>query len=268
MQLMKQIEAVIFDWAGTTVDYGCMAPIQAMQQAFQEYNVEASLSDIRRPMGMLKKDHIRAVLEGERVRNIFRQVHGREYSSTDVDNIYNSFEKQILAILDNHARLIEGVLPVQDFLRHENIKIGSTTGYTRQMIDIVAAGARRQGYQPDHIVAADEVPRGRPYPYMLHLNLAALDVKDVRQVMKVGDTIVDIQEGLYAGCCTVGVVKGSSMVGLSEEEASNMRVNEFQLKIARVKAEMLSAGAHYVIESIADLPKLIETISKRERHVA
>jgi phosphonoacetaldehyde hydrolase len=265
---MKQVEAVIFDWAGTTVDYGCMAPIFAMQAAFQQENIPVTLDEIRKPMGMLKLDHIKAVLEMESVKNGFQDVHGREHAITDVEKIYDYFEKTIFSVLNQFTTVIDGVLAVQDFLRDSCIKIGSTTGYTRKMIEIVATSAKQQGYSPDHIISSDEVQQGRPYPFMLHQNLARLNVQDVRNVVKVGDTIVDIQEGLYAGCISVGVIHGSSMLGLTTTEVANLSVNQLEDQSRKVRYKMIAAGAHYVINSIDELPFLLDSIQHKEtKHV-
>jgi phosphonoacetaldehyde hydrolase len=261
--MMKQMEAVIFDWAGTTVDYGCMAPIYAMQKAFSEYQLLITLDEIRQPMGMLKKDHIKAVLEMSRVKKHFHDVYHKYPETVDIEKLYADFEKNIFLNLDQHTQLIDGILEVQTYLRKHHIKMGSTTGYTRAMIDIVAESAKKQGYQPDYIISSDQVKKGRPYPYMLHQNLMALDVRDLRQVVKVGDTIVDIQEGLYAGCWSVGVVKGSSMLGLNASEAASMPDAELSERVQVVKYEMLAAGAHFVIDTIGELPSLIDLIHHR-----
>lgn len=260
---MKRVEAVIFDWAGTAVDYGCMAPIHAMKSAFSKYNLNLTFDEIRKPMGMLKFDHIKTILEMDRVRIDFKNLYGRRHEAKDIEAIYDCFEQNIFSILHQHNNMINGMLTVQSYLRNEDIKIGSTTGYTKKMIDIVANSAKQQGYCPDSIVSADQVPRGRPYPYMLQENLAVLDVKDVRRVVKVGDTIVDILEGLHAGCWSVGVIQGSSMLGLDEKEVAAMAPSELQKKMRQVKYEMFSAGANFVIDSIDELPWVIDVVQQR-----
>lgn len=265
---MKQLEAVIFDWAGTTVDYGCMAPILAMKHAFLQQELNITLDEIREPMGMLKIDHIKAILNMDRVKLDFNQKYGRYSEHHDIQKIYDQFEINIFSMLHEHTEIIPGVLDVQAYLRDNHIKIGSTTGYTKKMIDIVAESAKDQGYAPDFMISADQVKRGRPYPYMLHQNLAALDIMDTRSVIKVGDTVVDIQEGLYAGCWAIGIVKGSSMLGLSKSEIDNMQPSELDQSIQQVKYQMLNAGAHYVLDSIVELPFIIELINKGNTHVA
>lgn len=258
---MKQIEAVIFDWAGTVVDYGCMAPIHAMLDAFKSHDVNVSLAEIRQPMGMLKIDHIKAVLHMENVKEQFNRVYGRKYCETDIETIYKNFEDNIFATLHEHTKLIPGVLTVQKYLRDNNIKLGSTTGYTSKMVDIVAKETAKQGYCPDSIVSADQVKYARPYPYMIFKNLENLKICNIQQVLKVGDTLMDIEEGLNAGCLTVGVLKGSSMLGLTEEEVNKLASNELENKLRQIKYEMLEAGADFVINSIDELPSLIELLN-------
>lgn len=263
---MKRIEAVIFDWAGTTVDYGCMAPIEAMKGAFSAHDLPVTLGEIRKPMGMLKVDHIQAVLAMDRVSQLFKQVYGRYPDQQDVARIYQHFENNILSILPQHAQVIDGVLKVQDYLRDANIKIGSTTGYTKDMITVVAKSAAIQGYQPDYIVSSDQVKNGRPYPYMLQQNLAMLNVKDISTVVKVGDTLVDIEEGVYAGCWTVGVIKGSSMLGLTQQEVESMQQHDLHHRIRQIKYEFLAAGADFVIDTIDELPWVIDVLQHKLNH--
>lgn len=260
---MKHIEAVIFDWAGTTVDYGCMAPMHAMQAAFATENIDVTLAEIREPMGLLKLDHIQAVLAMPRVKGHFQERKKRSPSEQDSEKIYTQFEKNIMSNLHQHTQLIEGILPVQEALRQQKIKIGSTTGYTKDMIKIVAQSAKEQGYMPDFIISADQVSRGRPYPYMLYQNMMALNVKDVRQVVKVGDTVVDILEGLHAGCWSIGVVKGSSMMGLTVEETAMLSTDALQRKTQAVREEMLAAGADFVLDSIQELPQVLSLLNKK-----
>jgi phosphonoacetaldehyde hydrolase len=260
---MKQIEAVIFDWAGTTVDYGCMAPMHAMKQAFSEEKIDVTLDQIRQPMGLLKVDHIHAVLKMDKVKSSFEQCYGRLPCTNDVEKIYQHFEKNIMSTLSQHTRIIEGILEVQDDLRQHHIKIGSTTGYTAGMIALVADAAKKQGYHPDFVISADKVQRGRPYPYMIYQNIMALDVQDIRSVVKVGDTLVDMLEAKYAGCWSVGVIKGSSMLGLTEEEVDALSNAELTLKMKEVKYQMLASGADYVIDTLAELPWAIACIQER-----
>lgn len=249
---MKQIEAIIFDWAGTTVDYGCMAPLKAMQAAFAHSNIEVSLEEIRKPMGLAKLEHIKAVLV-----NLHKDLNDEE-----IENIYDFFERNIMTNLHEYTDLIPGILQVQEYLRNRNIKIGSTTGYTKAMMNIVAYEANKKGYRPDCIITPDQVTQGRPQPFMLQQNLLRLGINDISCVVKVGDTIADILEGVNAGCWSIGVIRGSSMLGLSATEAAQCDKDELQRRSLEVKSQMHAAGAHFVMNEISELPNVIKAIEE------
>ena len=103
-------------------------------------------------------------------------------------------------------------------MRVQGIKIGSTTGYTRAMMDVVLPAAAARGYVVDNCVTSDGLPTGRPAPYMIYKNMTELAVPSVDCVVKVGDTIADIKEGVNAKVWTVGVVPGSNELGLTLDE--------------------------------------------------
>lgn len=252
------IEAVIFDWAGTTVDYGCFAPVQAFRDSFAHFDVEVTLEETRAPMGMLKKDHIRTMMKMERIAAEWQRVHGRPADEADVEAVYAQFEDKLFAILHNFASPKPHVLETVATLREMGLKIGSTTGYTDAMMEIVTAEAAKQGYVPDYWVSADSVDgKGRPYPYLVFENLKALGVSSVRNAIKVGDTVSDIKEGLNAGIWTVGVIEGSSVLGLSQEEYESLSMQEQDALCSNAEQTFRNAGAHFVIRNLSQLPGLI-----------
>lgn len=258
---MTKIEAVIFDWAGTTVDYGCFAPVQAFKDAFNEYGLLPTNDQIRAPMGMLKIDHIKTMLEMESINNEFKAKYSREFNNDDVNKIYNLFEESLMRGIANHTQLKPYVIETIDKLRDMNIKIGSTTGYTDMMMEPVLKSAQEQGYQPDCWFSPDATDHyGRPYPYMIFKNMEKLKVSSVRNVIKVGDTISDVQEGVNAGAIVVGVVEGSSILGLTEDEFNNLADKERYRAIERVKESYLDAGADYVISNLSELVDVIKEV--------
>lgn len=258
---MSKIEAVIFDWAGTTVDYGCFAPVQAFKDAFNNYGLVPTNNQIREPMGMLKIDHIRTMLQMPELNAAFRIKYNRDFNDQDVNNIYELFEKFLMAGIAKHTDVKPYVIDVVMKLRVLGIKIGSTTGYTNMMMEPVLKSAKEQGYQPDCWYSPDATSHlGRPYPYMIFKNMFELKVSSVKNVIKVGDTISDIKEGVNAGVITVGVVEGSSVIGLSEAEFNALTSQEREDKVKSVKESYLAAGADYVINNLSELLDLIEKI--------
>lgn len=251
---MKKIKAVIFDWAGTTVDFGCMAPVQAFVEVFKQYGIEPTMKEVREPMGMLKIDHIRTMLGMDRIRNLWAEKYGREPGEEDVKALYAIFEEKLLSILPDYSGLKPGVAETVDHLRRNGIRIGSTTGYNDKMMEIVVREAKKQGYEPDVWFSPDSAgQKGRPYPYMIFRNMEAMDIKKVRRVLKVGDTVSDIKEGRNAGVWSAGIVIGSSEMGLTEQEYNSLTPEEKKRKCQEVSDRFLAAGADKIFYTIEDL---------------
>ncbi|MGM9936666.1 MAG: phosphonoacetaldehyde hydrolase [Candidatus Ornithomonoglobus sp.] len=255
---MSKTEMIIFDWAGTTVDYGCFAPVNSFLEAFREFGLEPTIEEIRKPMGMLKIDHIRTMLEMNRIKSLWQEKYNRTYTQDDVQGIYKAFEKNLLSGLDKFSAPKEYVTETIEKLRGMGIKIGSTTGYTEKMMDIVKASAMRQGYAPDVCITPEKAGGyGRPYPYMIFENMRACGITSVKNVIKVGDTLSDIREGVNAGVYSVGVIDGSSEMGFTKEEFEAFDSDEKAEIREMVRQRFFDAGADFVIENIrqvTDIP--------------
>lgn len=259
---MRRIEGVIFDWAGTTVDFGCFAPINVFIDIFKGAGIYVTMEEARKPMGMLKRDHIRTMLEMDRIRGLWRENYGREFTEDDVEKLHSKFEKTLLESLSKYTEPIPEVLDAIKYLRENNIKVGSTTGYTNSMMDIVTKGAKENGYEPDFWITADSTNScGRPYPYMIFRNLEELKISSVLSAIKIGDTESDIKEGKSAGVWTVGVVVGSSTMGLSYEEFNSLSVEEKEEAIQVTERKFLEWGADFTIRTMEEIGELIEKIN-------
>lgn len=252
-------EAVIFDWAGTTVDYGCFAPVAAFIKAFEEFGITPEVEEVRAPMGMLKWNHIKEMFSMERISNEWERIYGRKWNDSDVDAVYEKSEKAIMESVVNYSEPKPYVIEVTEKLRQKGIKIGSTTGYTDEMMSIVVPKAESLGYSPDCWFSPNSVNNiGRPYPYMIFENLKKLGISSVKGVIKVGDTVSDIKEGKNAGVVSVGVIEGSSVMGLTKEEYDKLTEGEKAEAKERVKEKFISTGADYVIDDIRGILDLIE----------
>ncbi len=255
---MKKIKAVIFDWAGTTVDYGCMAPVQAFVEVFKQYGIEPTMQEVREPMGMLKIDHIRTMLKMERISGLWKEKYGKEPGEEEAQALYKIFEEKLLSILHFYSDPKPGVVDVVNRLRRNGIKIGSTTGYNDKMMEIVVPAAKEKGYEPDVWFSPDSTgQKGRPWPYMIFRNMEALEIKKVRRVLKVGDTVSDIKEGRNAGVWSAGIVIGSSEMGLTEAEFEALSDEEKERKCREVAGRFLDAGADKVFYTIEDLEEFL-----------
>jgi phosphonoacetaldehyde hydrolase len=250
------------DWAGTTVDFGCFAPVNAFIKAFDVIGIRITTEEVRIPMGMAKIEHVRELLRMERINNEFKKTHRKNWDENDVNKLNQLFEKNLFASLTEYTNPIRYVLSAVDILRDKGIKIGSTTGYTRAMMDVVEPAAKAKGYFPDNCVTPDGLPKGRPAPFMIFRNMIDLNIQSTDCVVKIGDTMEDIREGLNAKVWTLGVIVGSSELGLSETEVNNLSEPELNERKACVRQKMTEAGAHYVVDTMAELPVVIERINR------
>ena len=219
---MKKIECIIMDWAGTAVDYGCFAPVAAFMKAFAEKGLSIDVKQTRKPMGLPKIQHIRELLTMPEVNEQFTSRYQRSWAEEDVVELNRLFEEYLFASLEEYTDPIPGVIPTLEKLRTEGLKIGSTTGYTREMMDVVLPAALAKGYCVDYC---------------------------------------DIKEGVNAKVWSVGVILGSNEMGLTEEETDNLTADELEDRMVEVRNRMLEAGASYVIRNIEELPALIQTIN-------
>lgn len=260
---MQHLKAVIFDWAGTIVDFGSLAPMGAFVETFAEFGIELSIAEARGPMGMAKRDHIAALLGLPAVAASWRERYASAPDEAAIDRIYEAFLPRNVATAGRHADLVPGVLGVVALLRSEGLKIGTTTGYTHEIMDEILPVAARAGFVPDCLVCSGDTVEGRPSPFMVYKALRDLAVWPARAVIKVDDTEVGIGEGLNAGTWTVGVAVSGNLFGLTEAETRALPPDEFARRRDAAAARLLAAGAHYVIDTVADLPAVAWAIEGR-----
>lgn len=263
---MSPIQAVVFDWAGTMIDFGCRAPVMALREVFSEAGIEISEAEARADMGKAKRDHVRALLAMPRVAKLWTERHGAASTEADVDRLHDAVEPRMRAAARDCAQLIPGAAELVAELRARGVKIGSTTGYTRPMMADILPLAAEQGYAPEVVVCAGETAAGRPSPLMMWKALVELGAWPARACVKVDDAVVGISEGLEVGAWTVGLSASGNGVGLSFDDLAQLPEAE---RVARVEASaqaLRGAGAHYVVESVAELgPVLAEIAARIER---
>ena len=255
--------AVIFDLAGTVVDYGSCAPAAAFVAVFRRFNVEITTANAREPMGRAKRDHIEAILAMPAIAQRWQDAHGTLPGEAEIDRLYEQFLPMQLACLEDYGQLIPGAIEAAADCRRRGLKIGSSTGYNRQLTDVVLAAAREQGFEPDCTVSADDVDVGRPAPWLCLENARRLDAHPMMAIVKVDDTPVGVEAGRNAGMWSVGVTKSGNLVGLTEDQVGQTAPDELRQKIELAEQAHFAAGAHYVIDSVAELPGLLDELETR-----
>lgn len=257
------IQAVIFDWAGTTMDFGCVAPAVVFVEVFKRKDVQITLEEARLPMGAEKKTHIRELTQLDAVRARWQEAHGRPPEEADVEAMYEDFVPLQLECLSSYSQLIPGTVETITELRRRGIKIGSNTGYSSDMTAVNLADAKPQGYEPDSTVSASEVPLGRPSPAMCLQNAIDLQVDCVAACVKVDDTVPGIEEGLNAGMWSIGLAVSGNEVGLSLADWQALPEAEKAARRDRAYRRLYQSGAHYVVDDISQILPCIDDIAER-----
>ncbi|QDV73921.1 phosphonoacetaldehyde hydrolase [Botrimarina mediterranea] len=257
------LQAVVVDWAGTIVDHGSRAPVEAFREVFRRRGVEITVAEAREPMGMEKRDHIVALLSNPRIGAAWRAVYGGDASDCEIDSLYHDFLPLQSELLTHHADVIPGALEALAECRRLAMRIGSSSGYAAPLMETLVPLAEQNGVKVDAVVSASEVPKGRPAPWMILENMKRLGVYPPASVVVVDDTTVGVEAGVNAGAWSIGVIETGNALGLGVEELAELDLGERERRSSAGRAAMLAAGAHYAINSIADLPKTLAVIAER-----
>jgi phosphonoacetaldehyde hydrolase len=254
---MTKFKAAIFDWAGTTIDFGSFAPMGAFIKALDEFGITVTIEQARAPMGSAKWNHIQALLQMPEVSSQWVETYGKAPSNADVDQVFKVFVPMNETVAADYADLIPGTRETIASLRARGMKIGSTTGYTRSIMQHVLPVAAAQGYQPDNLVCSDDLLEGRPGPLGIYQCMIDLAVYPPSDILKIDDTAPGISEGVSAGCVTVGLALSGNAVGKTVQELARMPEKEIAVLRSRATALLKDAGADHVIDTIRDLPNLV-----------
>ena len=256
------VQAVVFDWAGTIIDYGSKQPALAFQDLFSEWGIAVSMKDIRQYMGMNKSEHIQALLNQDSLRKQWVGRYSKAPDAEDIHALLSGYEKALKQKVHDSFDFIPGFLDTIQKLSEMGIKIGTSTGYTLNIVEEILRIAEREGFIPDAAICASDVPKGRPYPWMCYLNAIHLDVFPMQTMIKIGDTVQDIRAGINAGMWTVGVAQTGNELGLSEEEVNAMNSEQLDKALSQITKNLKEAGSDYVVNGIWDLIPVVNEINK------
>ncbi len=257
---MSRFKAAVFDWAGTMIDFGSFAPMGVFVEAFGRFDISATIDEARTPMGMPKRDHIKAMMAMPSIAAQWTERTGHAPTEDDIDEVYDVFVPMNEEVVANYAALVPGARDAVNALRAKGLKIGSTTGYTRSIMARVLPLAAQQGYEPDNLVCADDLIEGRPGPLGMYKCFVDLGVYPPSAVIKVDDTEPGIAEGVSAGCLTVGVAMSGNYVGMTPEQLSSAPPERVAELRAAATEKLVAAGADHVIDTVADLPALVDRL--------
>ena len=257
------LKAAVFDWAGTVIDHGSQAPMGVFVKTFKQFSVDITVAEARGPMGMAKRDHIKTLMNVPRIAQAWADAQGAGPDEAAIDRVYEVFVPMNVEAVADYCTMISGAVPAVNRMRARGMKIGSTTGYTRSIMARVLPLAAAQGYAPDNLVCAGDLAEARPSAMMMYRTFLDLGVWPAHNVVKVDDTGVGIAEGLNAGCWTVAVAVSGNAFGLNPAETAALSPAEYATMRAAAYADLRRTGAHYVIDSVADIDAVLDEIEGR-----
>ena len=203
---MKAIRLVVFDLAGTTVDDGGGTVLGCLIEAARIHELPGSPEELNALMGMNKREVFDLLA---------RRRHGEDVRRAEqvAEEALATFVQSMRAAYEHSLRPVNGAEEVFTFLRERGIKVATDTGFDAQVTQLIVQRLDWPGRLIDLAVCSSDVPRGRPAPYMIFRAMEQVGVIDVRQVMKIGDSPADLEEGFNAGCGEViGVLSGAHTI--------------------------------------------------------
>ena len=265
---VSKIKSVILDFSGTTVDPYVIAPAITFVEVFKKHGISINMDQARAPMGLRKDIHIEKILKNPEISNKWIEVYNRPFNKNDIINIYNDFIPLQLECLPKYSNLIPGTENSLNKLKKKyDLSIGVTTGFSQEMCDIIINNTKKQDFIPDSYVGGDAVSNNmgfRPSPFMIYENMKLLGTWPPKSVIKVDDTVSGIEEGINAGCWTVGVYKYGNYVNLNSlDEANIINKNVLKHKEDASKNKLIASGADFVIPDISYLDHVVEIINSK-----
>ncbi|KRM61253.1 (2-aminoethyl)phosphonate--pyruvate aminotransferase [Paucilactobacillus vaccinostercus DSM 20634] len=256
------IQAVVFDWAGTTVDYGSRAPIIAFQRAFARFGIGLSEATIRTDVGLDKIKHVEKILKQPVNWQQWQTQHPEVNLEAAVELVYAQFQTEVAQVIGETAILKPGMKALINYLNQHHLQIATTSGYTESMVAQNLKMTARQGYQPEINITSEQTDLiGRPQAAMLNLAMKKMHIDDPQTVIKIGDTVNDILEGKNAHTISVGVVEGSNVIGLSAAEFDELSELQRQEYCRTARKTFEDAGADFTVDTMADLIPLIDQLN-------
>jgi len=257
------VQALIFDNAGTIVDFGCIAPVMAFVEIFKRRDVDITVPEARQPMGAAKRDHIVQLLAMPRVAEAWQAQHGATAEESDVDEMYADFLPLQIQCLADYSTVIPGTAALLANAREAGMKIATTTGYPREVMDVLAKTLSAQGLEPDARICASDVAHGRPYPDMCLQAAMGVGATDVRGCVNIDDSAPGLEAGLAAGMWTIGLACSGNEVGLSHEEWSALSAEAQKDAFEAARVGLDKTGVHYVVPTVEDVQPCLDDIARR-----
>ena len=257
------VEAIVFDLAGTLIDFGSLAPSQVLIELFDRFGIKITRKQAIGPMGIEKRAHIKALLTTRKINSQWRKKFKSKPTDKDIDKLFKLFNPELKKIIKKHSKFISGSKKTLDFIKNKKIKIGINTGYSEEILKMILPELKKQKFIPDVSYSSSNTKIGRPSAEIIYKIFSDLNITKGSNCIKIDDTIPGLQEGLNAGMWVVGVIFSGNEFGKNEYEFNKLTYKEKLKFKKKISHKFKKIGVHYVIDTIKDLPKIIERVENK-----
>jgi 2-aminoethylphosphonate--pyruvate transaminase/phosphonoacetaldehyde hydrolase len=255
-----KVRGVILDWAGTAVDFGSLAPTEAFVRAAASLDLEISANEVRTFMGLAKRDHARALLGLQSVGDQWEKLYKVKPDEAAVDRLYGATEALLRVVAAERYEPVPGLLDFVRELKSAGIAVGSTTGYSQEVMERVVAASRNAGYSADCVVCPGPGLSGRPAPWLMFECARKLGIYPMSSIVKIGDTPADMEEARNAGAWAIGAAMSGNECGLDLPEYRSLDPAKAADMRRRAASDLAAAGAHFVVDGVWDCLPAIRRI--------
>ncbi|MFD2567427.1 phosphonatase-like hydrolase [Pseudotenacibaculum haliotis] len=218
--MLENIKMVVFDMAGTTVDEHNVV-YQTLQKSINDHGIDVDLDTVLE-LGAGKEKH-------QAIKDVLSFLNSNK--TEDSYLIFNNFKKMLdEAYLKLEVKPIDGVEEVLQKLKEANIRVVLNTGYAREIaMNLLNKLNWIKGTHYDMLITASDVEKGRPDPEMIQKAMKEFNISKAAEVLKAGDSWIDIEEGKNAGCgVTIGVLSGAQSREQLEKENPTYILNSLK----------------------------------------
>lgn len=264
----NRIAAVYFDMCGTIVDDKSVAPVEAFSETFRSAGVKLNHDEIRQFMGVAKYDHVKSLVNLPRVQKQLNSF-ATSVEIEDRKDLYSELYQRYLHFQTESARKwcqpIRGVSSLMHQLKAWNIKVGTTSGFPQRICNVVLENFYRNhiyNFSSKNVLGSDSLPYNngaRPKPGLIFELMSRQKIKNPRSVIKVGDTVADIQEGKNAGTWVVAVTETSSDLGVSRKEYNKFTISQKEEANKYLSDKFYCEGADFVTYDVTGISAILKS---------
>ena len=255
------IKACIFDLGGTIVDRYSLTSLLSLKKLFINRGITLNNNLLLKGVGMNNQEHILNILNDKTILNKWLKRYNDYPDEYDVKVLLNELKREQCSYSENIIDILPETRECIDYLGFNYIKTGCTAGFDKENMNVIQNKLERNDIYLDSYVSSEG---NKPNKFMIQENMKRLGISNPKEVIKIDDSTVGIEEGKNAGCITVAVARWSihmNIMRISDAYEFDETYPDIQDKLKHSRNVLRESGADYVIDTLDELPRVIESIN-------